>query len=91
MTADEAKVGTRVVTLNAWTNVPAGTQGVIDEDYDTGVMVAWDLPNNPLPAGYVAWTYGHKMSLWLRDGFEKNNELKYLKVYRPEFKRNILV
>lgn len=91
MTAEEAKVGTRVVTLMSWSRVPVGTHGVIDEDYDTGVMVAWDLPDCPLPAGYTAWTYGNKMSPWLRDGFEKNNELRYLKVYRPELKRNIIV
>jgi len=91
MTADEAKVGTRVVSLMDFSRVKTGTLGVIDEDYDTGVMVAWDLPDCPLPPGYVAWTYGNKMSPWLRDGFEKNNELKYLAVYRPTLKRNILV
>jgi hypothetical protein len=45
MTRDEATVGTRVKTLVEFCNVPAGSEGVIDEDYGTGVMVAWDLPH----------------------------------------------
>lgn len=38
-------MGTRVRTLVAFFNVPKGSEGVIDEDYQTGVMVRWDLPH----------------------------------------------
>lgn len=41
MTPEQARVGVRIRTLVAWPEVPAGTEGVIDEDYGTGVMVAW--------------------------------------------------
>jgi hypothetical protein len=37
MTKDEAIVGTRVRSLHNFWRVPRGTEGVIDEDYDTGV------------------------------------------------------
>lgn len=39
MTADEATVGTRVRTLVDFCKVPKGSEGVIDEDYGTGVMI----------------------------------------------------
>lgn len=53
MNRNEAKVGTRVKTLTDFSGVPAGTEGVIDEDYFTGVMVAWDLPDSPLHPLYL--------------------------------------
>jgi hypothetical protein len=45
MTPEQATVGTRVRALVKFFRVPAGSEGVIDEDYGTGVMVAWDLPH----------------------------------------------
>ena len=54
MTEHEATLGTRVRTLVAFSGVPEGTEGVVDEDYVTGVTVAWDLPDQPLPVGYRA-------------------------------------
>lgn len=47
MTIDEATVGTRVRSTLEFAGVPKGTEAVIDEDYGTGVMIAWDLPNQP--------------------------------------------
>lgn len=68
--------GLRVRSLRDFVNVPKGTEGVIDEVYCLGldelpgVMVAWDLPDRPLPAGYRAWdgrpAFASKI---LRDGF----------------------
>jgi hypothetical protein len=81
MTAEQARVGRRVRTLMDFSGVPQGTQGVIDEDYGTGVMVAWDLATRPLPAGYTAHT-GRPPAVTgiLRDGFDKKKELAYLEV-----------
>ena len=42
MNVNDAVVGTRVRSLCEFAGVPLGTKWVIDEGYDTGVMVAWD-------------------------------------------------
>lgn len=79
MRINEATVGTRVKSLVDFSGVPKGTEGVIDEDYITGVMVAWDLSDQPLPKGYSF--YNGKpafVSGILRDGFDKENELHFL-------------
>lgn len=78
MEAYEAEIGTRVRSLVAFCDVPAGTQGVIDEIYDGGVMVAWDRPGNPLPKGYTRFAGKMAFGGPLRDGFGKD-ELHYLK------------
>lgn len=55
----------------------------IDEDYGTGVMVAWDLPESPLPPGYRVYDGRWAcVSGILRDGFDKDRELQMLKVVR---------
>lgn len=83
MNVSEATIGTRVRSLIDFQDVPKGTVGVIDEDYGTGVMVAWDLPERPLPRGYrrhdgrAAIASGK-----LRDGFNKEYELKFLEVIK---------
>ena len=64
MTIEEARIGTRVMSLVEFSGVPIHTQGIIDEDYDTGVMVAWNLSDGSP----------------LRDGFDKETDLKYLTV-----------
>ncbi len=81
MTIEEAKVGVRIRTKREFSRVPEGTQGVIDEDYVTGVMVAWDLPDSPLPSGYRRYD-GVPMfiSNILRDGFDKKTDLEFLEV-----------
>ncbi len=70
MERSEATVGTRVKTLRSWASVPLGAEGVIDEDYGTGITVAWDRPDRPLPAG---WKYEGQWAVApgvpLRDGF----------------------
>lgn len=81
MKSSQATIGTRVRTLRAWSNVPLGTKGVIDEDYGSGVMVAWDLPDQPLPKGYREHDGRPAIATGiLRDGFDKKSELKFLEV-----------
>lgn len=73
------RVGQRVRSLRAFVDVPKGTEGVIDEDYGSGVMVAWDLPDQPLPAGYRVYDGRPAIrSGILRDGFDKTSDLEYL-------------
>jgi hypothetical protein len=81
MTAEQAKVGTRVRSLRDFSGVRKGTEGIIDADYNTGVMIAWDLPGRPLPKGYRK--YDGKPAIQtgiLRDGFDKETELEFLEV-----------
>jgi hypothetical protein len=79
MTQREAKVGVRVRSLRDFSGVRKGTEGIIDEDYGAGVMVAWDLPAHPLPRNY--FRYDGKPAIQtgiLRDGFDKETELEFL-------------
>jgi len=77
-------LGTRVRTLRVFAALPAGTEGVVDEDYGTGVMIAWDLPRGILPAGYAKYDgVPGARSRIIRDGFDKATELQYLQVVSP--------
>jgi len=79
MKPEDAIIGTRVRSLVDFAGVPAGTEGVIDQDYGSGVMVAWDLPDRPLPPGYRAYDGRPAVrSGLLRDGFDKDGELEFL-------------
>jgi len=84
MTEQEAKTGTRIKSLVEFTGVPKGTEGVIDEDYGNGVMIAWDKPNKhsaALPPGYKKHNGEPYIKTGiLRDGFSKKDELQYLEV-----------
>ena len=74
-------VGTRVRSAVDLSGVPKGTEGIVDEDYKRGVMVAWDLPSQPLPPGYRAFDgRSAAASGILRDGFDKKRELHLLEV-----------
>lgn len=81
MKAEQAQLGRRIRTLIDFSGVPQGTEGVIDQDYGSGVMVAWDLLDRPLPAGYREFAGGatalHRI---LRDGFNKVRELHHLEL-----------
>ena len=74
MEKNKAKIGTKIKSLRDFSGVPKGTEGIIDEDYGKGVMVAWDLPDRPLhgsnPRGFPVKP--------LRDGFDKETELQFL-------------
>ena len=81
MNQDQIKIGQRVKTLRAFCGVPLGTEGVLDEDYGTGVMIAWDMADSNLPAGYSAYDGVPAVrSGILRDGFDKDDELQFLEV-----------
>lgn len=78
MKVTEARTGTRVKTKVAWSGVPEGTEGVVDEYYNGGVMIAWDLPDRPLPEGYRVYDGRPAIASGiLRDGFSWD-ELEYL-------------
>lgn len=88
MTEQEATIGTRVRTLVPFSGVPKGTEGIIDEDYGTGLTVAWDLPDQPLPAGYRQYDGRSAIqSRLLRDGFDKAGELHVLEIVSMEAMR----
>jgi hypothetical protein len=81
MTEAQIGIGKRVRALLNFADVPRGTEGVIDQDYGTGIMIAWDLPEQPLPQGYRE--YDGKPVIQtniLRDGFDKKRELRFLEV-----------
>lgn len=85
MRVKDARIGTRVKSNRPFAGVPEGTEGVIDEKYGIGVMVAWDLPEKPLPPGYRKHDGepAFKTGI-LRDGFS-HDELKFLdRVVREE-------
>jgi hypothetical protein len=79
MKLSEVMINTRVRSLRDFAGVPKGTEGIIDEDYGTGVMIAWDLPDSPLPRGYRIHDGRPSFASGiLRDGFDKESELQYL-------------
>jgi len=81
MRPQDAKIGTRVRSLVAFSGVPLGTEDVIDEDYRTGVTIAWDVPEHRLPTGYRIYDGRPAIqSGILRDGFDKATALHYLAV-----------
>ena len=81
MKLEQIELGKRIRTLVAFSGVPRGTEGVIDEDYGTGFMVAWDLPHRPLPPGHREFTAsGWSGFMPLRDGFNKERELQHLEI-----------
>lgn len=65
MNIDQANIGTIVRSNVEFAGVPAGTKGVIVEDYGTGVTIEWKLGGSWKP---------------LRDGFDKQTELQFLDV-----------
>ena len=76
----DPKIGMRVRTVVGWSAVPRLSEGVIDEIYESGVMVAWDLPRQPLPPGYRVYDGRPAIvSRILRDGFGFE-ELQWLEV-----------
>jgi hypothetical protein len=79
----DMEVGTRVRSLRDFVSVPKGTEGLIDEIYPDGegCMIAWDLPDRPLPEGYERYDGRPQVAPGtpLRDGFSVP-ELTYLEV-----------
>jgi len=82
MKESEIRIGQRVRSTFLLSGVPKGTEGVVDEDYKTGIMIAWDLPKCRLPAGYKEFDHQNPGPFKLRDGFRKSDELDLLEVVR---------
>jgi hypothetical protein len=59
----DATIGQRVRTAVEWFKVPKGTTGTIIEDYESGVMVQWDIQHYGKP---------------ILDGFDMDTELHFL-------------
>lgn len=82
MTKKEIEIGGRVKSLEDFLYVKAGTEGIIIEDYGTGIMIAWDLPNRPIPKNKtleeIATMPATHIGCPLRDGFDKEIELQFL-------------
>lgn len=85
MTIGEISIGKRVKTNRGWAGVPVGTEGVIIEDYGTGIMVAWDMQDKPYPTRYspaeVSKMYAVHPDCPLRDGFDYA-EIRFLEVIK---------
>lgn len=83
MTRDEVRIGMRVRSLADFAGVPRGTEGILDEDYGSGITIAWDLPERPLPPGYREYDGRPLIQTGiLRDGFDKRTELHFLEPVR---------
>lgn len=80
MISEQARVGTHVRTLVAWYGVPAGTEGVIDEDAKTGVVIAWDSPIQRLPEGYTSRSDPRFLTRNLLRSWFRKQDLSYLEV-----------
>lgn len=82
MVLSEITLGRRVRTNQAFSGVSEGTEGIICEDYGTGITIAWDKPDRPLPEGLtpkqIAEMYQIDPECPLKDGFDKETELQYL-------------
>ena len=78
-------LGTKVECIEDFPALPAGTVGYIVEDYGSGIMIAWDLPHRPYPKDKtpeeVADMWAIDAACPIRDGFDKETELQYLKIY----------
>jgi len=78
MTEKEAMIGTVVKSNRDFEGVPKGTEGLIDERYEGGVMVAWDLPHRRIPKGWkYTGQWAVEQGVPLRDGFGVD-ELRFL-------------
>lgn len=76
------KIGDRVQTMREYSGVPKFTEGMIISDYGTGMMVAWDRPQNPILKDMtpqeIADLPATNPICPLRDGFDKETELPEL-------------
>lgn len=84
LTTDRIELGLRVRTNRSFANVDSGTEGVIVEDYGTGITIAWDKADRPYPKDMTPQQVGAMYAIDpkcpLRDGFDKEDELQYLEL-----------
>ena len=82
MEIDQAIIGQKVKSNRDFSGVPKGTDGLIVEDYNTGIKIAWDLPDKPIPKNKtpqeIAKMWAIQPECPLRDWFDKQTELQYL-------------
>lgn len=75
-------IGTWVTNKRAFSGVPRFTEGVVDEHWDGGCTVAWNLPGRPLPDFYREYDgIPSGISGILRDGFTLK-EMRFLEITR---------
>jgi hypothetical protein len=80
------EVGQWVSASQDYSGVPKFTRGIIVEDYGTGLTVAWDRPDTPIPR-YLTCTEISELpashyNAPLRDGFDKETEVSSLILLR---------
>lgn len=84
MRKSDIEIGREVIVNRSFVGVESGTKGIIVEDYGTGITIAWDQPDRPLPEGLtpeqIAKLPAVSPECPLRDGFSKEDELHYLEV-----------
>ena len=73
------KVGDRVRSLRSFVGINKGDEGVIIEDYGTGVCVAWEPYPRDIPLALIVNLYAVDPACPQRDGFG-NDELDLLEV-----------
>lgn len=82
MMINDIVIGKRVKSIGELCGVPAGTEGVIIDDYVSGFTVAWDMPSKPFSVDMtpeeVAKMYAINPDCPLRDGFNKATEMHML-------------
>ena len=82
MTKKEIKIGSKVKSLTHFVNINIEQEGIIVEDYGTGILIAWKpLPINKTPQE-IAKMFAVNPECPDRDGFGYD-ELKYLEVIPP--------
>jgi len=80
MTVVEMVQGARVRAERPFAGIPIHTEGVIDEADGESCVVAWDLPDSPLPKGYGKYDGRPAIASGIcRDGFG-SYELRWLTV-----------
>lgn len=57
---ETVRIGMRVRSLIDYSQVPKGSEGIIDEEYNGGFMIAWDIVQSSfrsvtLPKDYARW------------------------------------
>jgi hypothetical protein len=82
MTIAEMVPGTRVRAERPFAGIPVHSEGVIDEANEESCVVAWDLPDAPLPKGYRKYDGKPAIASGIvRDGFGTYG-LRWLTVVR---------
>ena len=82
MRVEDAVVGNWVRTNVDFATVPAGTVGLICEDYKTGVMIAWEYDGYVPTMATANLPLIHRNAPRERDGFDKTRELRFLDLVR---------